>query len=204
MIVACFPFVFSRLLEFVALFGILLSPVGAIVFVEHWIFPRLGFRQFWFRETGKSVSWPAVGAWSVSVITALCLWYFEILHMFFIAVPLWFLSAAVYTGFAAMAGAKNSVTGSSESVAGSASDTAPTARSGEAPAKPPWLYAVGAVGAVTLVIAAVLPFGLLFAGAADLQQQAERFQFWLGLVSLIHLATVACWVLVSERYAGDS
>ena len=43
-IVACFPFVFTKLLSFVALFGILLSPVGAIVFVEHWLFPRIGFQ----------------------------------------------------------------------------------------------------------------------------------------------------------------
>ncbi|MHB8901601.1 MAG: hypothetical protein ACYC6Y_22845, partial [Thermoguttaceae bacterium] len=39
--VACFPFVFLRLTEFVGLYNLLLMPVGAVVVVEHWIFPRL-------------------------------------------------------------------------------------------------------------------------------------------------------------------
>ena len=33
--VACFPFVFLRLLDFVGLYGLLLMPVGAIVVAEH-------------------------------------------------------------------------------------------------------------------------------------------------------------------------
>ena len=46
-LMACSPFVFTSLLQFVAFYGILLMPVGAIVLVEHWIFPRIGFQQFW-------------------------------------------------------------------------------------------------------------------------------------------------------------
>ena len=103
-VVACFPFVFTKLLSFVALFGILLSPVGAIVFVEHWLFPRMGLQQYWFSTTGKSISWPALAAWVISVGIALGLWYSEALHEFFIAIPLWFVSATLYTVFAAAAG----------------------------------------------------------------------------------------------------
>ena len=41
-LMACSPFVFTKLLDFVGVYGLLLMPVGAIVFVEHWIFPRIG------------------------------------------------------------------------------------------------------------------------------------------------------------------
>src|SRR3990172_7273349 len=105
-IVACFPFVFTQLLSFVALFGILLSPVGAIVFVEHWLFPRIGWQRYWFSATGKTVSWPAMAAWGISVGIALGLWYSQLLHEFFIAVPLWFVSAGLYLSFATVAGAR--------------------------------------------------------------------------------------------------
>jgi len=44
-VLACFPLFFVRLLDYVAIYGLLLMPVGAIVFAEHWIFPRLGIEQ---------------------------------------------------------------------------------------------------------------------------------------------------------------
>ena len=51
-LMACSPFVFTKLLDFVGVYGLLLMPVGAIVFVEHWIFPRIGFTQFWASRKG--------------------------------------------------------------------------------------------------------------------------------------------------------
>ena len=41
-IVACFPFVFTGLLNFVGIYGLLLVPAGAIVMAEHWLFPPAG------------------------------------------------------------------------------------------------------------------------------------------------------------------
>ena len=51
-VMACSPFVFTKLLDFVGIYGLLLMPVGAIVFAEHWIVPRLGWNQFWASEQG--------------------------------------------------------------------------------------------------------------------------------------------------------
>ena len=53
-VIACFPFVFTRLLDFVGLYGLLLAPAGAIVLAEHWIFPRLGLTQYWAYYQGKA------------------------------------------------------------------------------------------------------------------------------------------------------
>jgi len=39
-IVACFPFVFTKLLGFVGIMGLMLAPIGAVIVTEHWIFPR--------------------------------------------------------------------------------------------------------------------------------------------------------------------
>jgi cytosine permease len=196
-VVACFPFVFTKLLSFVALFGILLSPVGAIVFVEHWLFPRLGLRQFWFSTTGKSISVPALSAWVISVSIALGLWFSEALHEFFIAIPLWFVSAALYTVFAAAAGARTPGPVVED-------DAEPTARSA-APAalvkqkRPSWLKAVGIVALLSLLVQFVLPLWVMSGDPSAYDSKLPNYHLWLSAASIIHLVTIAAWVLVSER-----
>jgi NCS1 family nucleobase:cation symporter-1 len=195
-LIACFPFVFTKLLSFVALFGILLSPVGAIVFVEHWLFPRLGYRQYWFSSTGRSISWPALAAWVIAVGIALALWYWEILHEFFIAVPLWFVSAGFYLAFAAVAGARSLAPGAEpELQAVSRGDSAPATT---LLPKPVWLRLVGWVAVVTLLMAIVLPIWLVSDKIAFPQRLAGYYTA-LSATSIVHLACVACWVLVGER-----
>lgn len=198
-IVACFPFVFTKLLSFVALFGILLSPVGAIVFVEHWLFPKLGFRQYWFSATGRSISWAALSAWVISVGIALGLWFSSALHEFFIAVPLWFVSAALYTGFAALAGAR----GAGVSVPETSGNVMAAAAPAKHQPRPGWLNAVGMVALLSLLIQIVLPFWVLSGGIEWHDSKLPRYHFWLGIASVLHLATIAAWVLVGERKQGQ-
>ncbi|MCA9063704.1 MAG: hypothetical protein KDA96_11615 [Planctomycetaceae bacterium] len=200
-IVACFPFVFSKLLDFVALFGILLSPVGAIVFVEHWLFPRLGLRQFWFSTTGKPVSWPALASWVISVAIALSLWYTETLHEFFIAIPLWFVSALLYCILAAMGGARTSAPTASvkESMEAGVRNASEAPRQPHTRRRPAWLYPVGAVGLLSLLAQLVLPFWLIREGTANYNERLPAYFFWLGVTSVVHLAAVTLWVLRVEQ-----
>ena len=57
-VVACFPFVFTGLLDYVAIYGLLISPIGAIIVTEHWILstnrlaPLLGNPQGPFAQLG--------------------------------------------------------------------------------------------------------------------------------------------------------
>ena len=46
-IFACSPFIFTKMLDFVVVYGLILMPMGTIVVVEHWLFPRLGWSRFW-------------------------------------------------------------------------------------------------------------------------------------------------------------
>ncbi len=107
--VACFPFVFRELLNFVGLYGLLLMPVGAIVVVEHWIFPRIGYTQFWSARKGQTLNAPALIAWLVAVGLALLCWYFGWVHLFFLALPVWILTTVLYTVLAGLSGAKESL-----------------------------------------------------------------------------------------------
>jgi cytosine permease len=134
-IIACFPFVFTKLLNFVGLYGLLLVPVGAIVFVEHWIFPRIGFTRYWVSRKKLFVSWPALISWGVCIAFALIIEedgillklfallpafisspitssldlvreHIGTLHLFFLFLPVWFLTAILYAILAALWGAR--------------------------------------------------------------------------------------------------
>ncbi len=107
--VACFPFVFVRLTEFVALYNLLLMPVGAIVVVEHWIFPRIGYSQFWSSRKGQVLNSPALIAWVLPVVLALFCNFMGWIHLFFVAIPVWVLSAVLYIVLAARSGAREAL-----------------------------------------------------------------------------------------------
>jgi NCS1 family nucleobase:cation symporter-1 len=104
-VIACFPFVFTKLLDFVGLYGLLLMPVGTIVVVEHWVFPRIGLGRFWASRKGLALNWPALAAWLISLAAAMLCWRLGLIHLFFLAGPAWLATAVLYIAFSAMAGA---------------------------------------------------------------------------------------------------
>jgi NCS1 family nucleobase:cation symporter-1 len=106
-IVACSPFVFTKLLDFVGLYGLLLMPVGAIVFVEHWVFPKIGLTQYWASHQGKLINRPALIAWVVTLAVGLITTYvFGYIHLFFLTIPVWLSTAILYTILSAFYGAR--------------------------------------------------------------------------------------------------
>ncbi|MGQ9574762.1 MAG: purine-cytosine permease family protein [Thermoguttaceae bacterium] len=119
-LVACFPFVFRGLLDFVALYGIVLVPVGAIVVAEHWLFPAVGLTRFWNARQGRLVNWPALLSWLAALAVAAAAWVsskgfrHEIIHEFFLAIPVWVVTTASYLGLAALGGARQGLPGPAE------------------------------------------------------------------------------------------
>jgi len=91
-IFSCFPFFFMRLLDFVAIYGLILMPIGAVVYCEHWFFPKLGLEQYRVEKQGKLFSWPAMLTWAITL--AAC--YFMPFHLFFRWLPGYFLAMVLY------------------------------------------------------------------------------------------------------------
>ncbi|HEX7114567.1 MAG TPA: hypothetical protein VF193_05510 [Steroidobacter sp.] len=100
-IIACFPFVFTKLLDFVGLMGLILAPVGAVIVTEHWLFPRLGLTRYWAHYGGLRTNGAAVLAWGGSLLVA---WasHRSGLHLFFLVIPVWLTATVLYTGLAAL------------------------------------------------------------------------------------------------------
>ncbi len=103
-IIACFPFVFTQLMSFVGLMGLILSPIGAVIVTEHWIFPRIGLTRYWNDYRGAYLNWPACLAWLLSLLSAWGLHAIGV-HLFFLLIPTWIVATLVYTGLASRSGA---------------------------------------------------------------------------------------------------
>lgn len=91
-----FPAVAMRLLDFVALYGMILMPMGAVVFVDFWVFPKLGLRSYLAEATGIRFNWAAGLTWGITL--AVCTWLVLSgrTQIFFVSLPGWFIAALLY------------------------------------------------------------------------------------------------------------
>jgi len=105
-VIACFPFVFTQLLGFVGIMGLMLAPIGAVIVTEHWIFPRIGYTRYWSKYRGNSMNIPAVATWFVSLGLAFYLETSGTLHLFFLLIPIWIFATVLYIALAGTMGAK--------------------------------------------------------------------------------------------------
>lgn len=104
-VIACFPFAFTKLLDFIGYYGLLLMPVGAIVFTEHWVFPKIGLTRYWVSRQNRLSSWPAMLSWAIAIAVSVTLERTGTLHLFYLFVPIWLLTMVLYIVFAWLAGA---------------------------------------------------------------------------------------------------
>jgi len=91
-----FPAIAMKLLDFVALYGLVLMPMGAILLVDFWLARRFGFEPDYAERAGLSFNWGAGLSWLVTV--AICLVWVRYGHMqiFFVSLPGWFIAASIY------------------------------------------------------------------------------------------------------------
>ena len=104
--IACFPFVFTKLLPLLTYAGLLVVPVGAIVFAEHMIFPRIGFTRYWAHYQSLTHSTPAVASWGLGLVFGFGLNALDAMSFYYLFIPTWFFTIAVYIALAAKYGAK--------------------------------------------------------------------------------------------------
>jgi len=96
---ACFPALVMRLLEFVALYGLILMPLGAVILADFWILPRLGLQPNFASRRHSRAYWPAALTWIFTLVLALGL----PLEIYFKGLPGWIAAVLLYTGMSAVA-----------------------------------------------------------------------------------------------------
>lgn len=106
-LIACFPFVFSTILPLLVYAGLLVVPVGAIVFAEHQVFPRIGLSRYWAARRGRTRNIPAIMAWGFGLAFGALLDVTGLISFYYIFVPVWVFTILVYTFLASRAGARS-------------------------------------------------------------------------------------------------
>jgi purine-cytosine permease-like protein len=93
-----FPAIAMQLLGFVAIYGLILMPMGAVVFTDFWIFPKLGLRQYYAEHRKIKINFAAGAAWLVTL--AICVALVKtgrpMFQIYFVSLPGWFIASAMY------------------------------------------------------------------------------------------------------------
>jgi purine-cytosine permease-like protein len=89
---ACFPALVMKLLDFVALYGLILMPMGAVIFADFWLLPKFGLKQDYAKWRQLVFSWPAALTWGVTLLICFLL----PIELFFKALPGWFIAIGLY------------------------------------------------------------------------------------------------------------
>lgn len=106
-IIACSPFVFSQLLGFLGIMAVIMAPIGAIIFAEHFLFKRLNLTRYWRIGRGEKLNIPATITWAVSALMAYVLGSAFGIHIFFLFIPTWIAALILYPLLASFMGAKD-------------------------------------------------------------------------------------------------
>lgn len=106
-VIACFPFVFTQILPLLTYAGLLVVPVGAIVFAEHQIFPRIGYTRYWRSYSQLASSTPAIVSWGAGLVLGFGLNILGIMSFYYLFIPTWIFSIILYTFLAGRYGAKH-------------------------------------------------------------------------------------------------
>lgn len=91
-----FPGIVMRLLDFVALWGMILMPMGAVIFIDFWVFPKIGLRSYFAESAGIKFNPAPAVAWGVTVIISSVLVLTGKIEIFFVSLPGWFLAGLLY------------------------------------------------------------------------------------------------------------
>ncbi len=205
-IIACSPFVFTKLLDFVGIYGLLLMPVGAIVVVEHWIFPRIGFTQYWAERKKKLINWPALIAWFVTLIAAVIVWQKGYIHLFFLVIPVWLCSAVLYIALCSISGARKKLPELPEQDSPAPADAATTDTQTAKPFESRRLYYYYYIsGPVALTSLLFCFISAVWVAASSQDVYADRLEYFKKAIiyaTVIYFITSLVWIYLKEKKAG--
>jgi purine-cytosine permease-like protein len=95
-VIACFPALVMNLLDFVALYGLVLMPMGAVVFLDVLFFKKLNLKSNYAELTGSQFNWAAGFTWLFTLTLCLVMNIYWGIEIFFLGLPGWFIAVILY------------------------------------------------------------------------------------------------------------
>ena len=95
-IAGMFPGIAMQLLGFVAIYGLLLMPMGAVIFVDFWLIKKFGLESSYAERSDISFNWAAGLTWFITLGAASLLNIYGGVQIYFVSLPGWFFAAVLY------------------------------------------------------------------------------------------------------------
>ena len=106
-IAACFPALVMKLLEFVALYGLILMPAGAVIFADVYWLPKLGLKDEYAERSGSRFNGAVAITWILTLVVCLVLNLATGVEIFFLGLPGWFIAVVIYVAASRIVQGKN-------------------------------------------------------------------------------------------------
>jgi purine-cytosine permease-like protein len=97
-ICACIPAIITHLDLLITTNALLLLPLGAFIFIDLWLFPKIGLQPNFAAKTGVIISWAAAAAWIIPMILSLIA-FRRGANPIFLVLPEWIVSVLLYIVF---------------------------------------------------------------------------------------------------------
>ncbi|MEL6193637.1 MAG: hypothetical protein AAFR66_16365 [Bacteroidota bacterium] len=202
MVIACFPFVFTQILPLLTYAGLLVVPVGAIVFAEHQLFPRIGYTRYWRSYSQLAGSTPAIVSWVTGLGLGFGLNALGVMSFYYLFIPTWIFTIILYTLLAGRAGAnrKYPEAEAREIERNLQIEEFQEKKAGQLPPpqKDTSLFSImlKAVSIISLLITIGLAMNVLFGSANDVSYEGNRDTFYLyAFVCTIFYFLTAYWAM---------
>ena len=91
-----FPAFAMKLLDFVAFYGFILAPVGAIIVFEHFYGDKFGVQKFYAEKTGSSFNLAMLLAWAGSFVIFYSISLKFDIFLSFVTLPAWLFCGGLY------------------------------------------------------------------------------------------------------------
>ena len=207
--VGFFPAIFMQLLNFVAIYGLCLMPIGAVIVMEHWVFPKLGLRQYWTEKRSLFLNPAALISWLAVLVICFPIENFtggQIkspmhmlgVHLFFRWLPGWFIASGLYLAICkVMAGRWQIKASADEGAAATApriDSVGPATQAGPNKPLPPIAWIAGAVSLISLVMCLVLPV-CVFLG----KMESDTYKTGLLIVTVLYFVGAIVWMTQREK-----
>ena len=103
-IAGLFPAIAMKLLGFVMLYGLILMPMGAVIFLDFWLFKRIGLKPDYAEHSNVKFNVAAAVAYFGTILICIGLVFsgyktssgFEPFQIYFVSLPGWFIAAILY------------------------------------------------------------------------------------------------------------
>ncbi len=96
-IMACFPAIVSKLDQYLGLYALVAAPVGAVVLIDIFLFPKIGLVSNLAEAVRLKFNFSVAFSWLTAMVAGYGLYvYFEADFYFFVALPSWLIAAVVY------------------------------------------------------------------------------------------------------------